>query len=197
MHYIGNILTNNIIDVPMFNVVSNKTDIIDGIPTIVIGKDFSKSLYPERSIIDKVIDFKSQVFWTFGKRERRSSYESDMKWFKDFCLEYLRRKCRYVFFDLLTNDTESKSALYEMIMCEKGVTAMIYGDMVYVYNPCEEHVVGLYLKDVDYLKKDRKRLLSIIYNSDNVRLIDNKEVVNGDDRMLFFDCMYVIPYIFS
>ena len=74
MKLIANILTegsfqNN----ELYNVVSNKDDLISELPTLVIGWSFTKRNYPEANIINWQIN--ENTFWCFGKREKRNRYE--------------------------------------------------------------------------------------------------------------------------
>ena len=53
MKYIANILTNRKFnDTELYNIVSKKEDLISDIPTLVIGWEFTKKMYPNANILD-------------------------------------------------------------------------------------------------------------------------------------------------
>ena len=56
MKYIANILTNGIFEDELYNVTSKKGDLIDGIPTLVIGWEFYKKRYSNANILESKID---------------------------------------------------------------------------------------------------------------------------------------------
>ena len=76
MNYLANIYTKSKLDIePFFNVVDDENKLIDGIPTLIIGWDSVKSLYGDINILDKKV--KDNIYWTFGKRERRNVMEKN------------------------------------------------------------------------------------------------------------------------
>ena len=57
MRFIANILTDRKFnDCEFYNVVSKKEDLIENIPTLVIGWGFTKKLYPEANIINSKLE---------------------------------------------------------------------------------------------------------------------------------------------
>lgn len=69
MRYIGNIITNSSIETSkFFNVVSDLKNIDISIPTLIIGWDNVKKLYPEQNILNNKIN--ENISWTFSKREK-------------------------------------------------------------------------------------------------------------------------------
>ena len=81
MRFLGNILTNRKFeDCEFYNVVDKKEDLIINIPTLVIGWEFTKTLYPNANIISWEIE--NDIYWTFNNRERRQSYEEIIVKFK-------------------------------------------------------------------------------------------------------------------
>ena len=77
MRKIGNILTTEKYDDdPLFNVVNDINKIDASLPTLIIGWEKAKEIFPDASILDWKINDK--WFWTFGKRKRRKII-SDIK----------------------------------------------------------------------------------------------------------------------
>ena len=74
---IGNIVSTTNINVSEdFNVVQSLDDIIQGLPTLIIGWDYVKKNYPNYDIIDRKLS--DNLFWTFKKTERRDFHEEDI-----------------------------------------------------------------------------------------------------------------------
>ena len=101
MNYLANIYTKSKLDIePFFNVVDDENKLIDGIPTLIIGWDSVKSLYGDINILDKKV--KDNIYWTFGKRERRNVMEVDVQKFKRKAMSIVSNNVKYKFFNILT-----------------------------------------------------------------------------------------------
>ena len=73
MKFIANILTDKpFTNAELYNVVSDKNNLIDGIPTLVIGWEYTKKMFNNANILDWEID--RNTYWTYGKREKRNKY---------------------------------------------------------------------------------------------------------------------------
>ena len=75
--YVANIITKNNLNVDKyFNVVESLDEIIQGLPTLIIGWDIVKEINPKADFIDKKI--LENIFWTSKKTERRDIFEEDL-----------------------------------------------------------------------------------------------------------------------
>ena len=85
MKCIANILTDGLIENDgLYNVVSDKENLIPGLPTLIIGFTKMRSLYPGASIIEwKITD---DIYWTWGSRERRQVQEKDLIRFRKLAI---------------------------------------------------------------------------------------------------------------
>jgi tetrahydromethanopterin S-methyltransferase subunit G len=77
---IGNILIDNKLKVDdNFNVVDSFDELIEGIPTLIIGLDNANKLNKKLNYVDRKID--NNTFWTFSKSEKRMLFEDDIFYF--------------------------------------------------------------------------------------------------------------------
>ena len=73
MKPIANILTDKtFVNDGIYNVVNDINKLISGIPTLVIGWEYTKLFYPEANILNWEIN--SDTYWCFGRRERGQRY---------------------------------------------------------------------------------------------------------------------------
>lgn len=195
MRKIGNILTNKKIESEgIYNVVNSKDGLIVGIPTLVIGWEFTKENYPTANIIDWKID--DVTFWTFGNRERRSAFEDRLSKFKEFTLEYFVKSIKYVPFSVITEDKDRKKEFFRF-MENEGSDKKIYvrNDMVYIYVPNRETVYGISLRDITYIGKDANKFLHRVYSFKNAESVNTTVSENISLGMLakLKNCMYIVP----
>lgn len=195
MKYIANILTEKqFSDSELYNVVSNKESLIEGIPTLVVGWEFTKLNYPKVSIIDwKISD---GIYWTFGNRERRSIFEERTKKFKEHAINLFIKSVDYTNINMLASTNEEKIKFMKSLECSEGLKIFYQWGMAYIYNPCESKVYGVSLRELDYIGKNGKAFLSEVCS------MENSEVVNPDQlsqsvKFAFRNCNYIFPYLLS
>lgn len=196
MKFIANILTNKpFSNNELYNVVDDVNKLISDIPTLVIGWEYTKKLYPNASILEWMID--QNTFWTYGKREKRNKYEENIEKFRQLALNRFIKSVKYKFFSLLTSSNAEKESILKVINSEKGSNIYISYDMVYIFSRENNDVIGFSLRDIDYIGKDRKDILSKIYRNKNNTIIDVKEELSWDTKNALRNCGYVIPYLYA
>ena len=69
--------------------------------------------------------------------------------------------------------------------------------MLYIMDNINNKVVGITLRDIDYLGKDRNKIFAKIYSNPNNRIITlDNDVLTWDMRNVLRNYNYVIPYLF-
>lgn len=196
MNYLANIYTKSKIDIePFFNVVDDEKKIIDGIPTLIIGWDSVKSLYGDINILDKKV--KDNIYWTFGKRERRNVMEVDVQKFKRKAMSITCNNVKYKFFNILTAKNDKKKSFYALLKDTRHKTIFSFNNMLYIYIDGTDTVVSISLRDVDYIGGDVKKIFSTLYNNKFVKVANDNDLKDTNAKLFFKDNIYLIPYIFS
>ena len=196
MNYLANIYTKSKIDIePFFNIVDDENKLIDGIPTLIIGWDSVKSLYGDINILDKKV--KDNIYWTFGKRERRNVMEVDVQKFKKKAMSIVSNNVKYKFFNILTAKNDKKKSFYALLKDARYKTVFSFNDMLYIYIDGTDTVVSISLRDVDYIGGDVKKIFSTLYNNKFVKVANDNDLKDTNAKLFFKDNIYLIPYIFS
>ena len=194
MKYIANILTDKkFSDNELYNVVSTKEELIDGIPTLSVGWEFTKSMYPDVNIIEWQIN--EDTYWTYGKREHRDRYEENIKKFRELATNRISKMIGYVFFSMLVTTDGDKHALFDMFK-KSPTTIYINNDMVYSFSEGNDKVIAFSLKDIDYECKDRKKIFSYFYKSNSINIVDGT-TLSWEIKNSLRNCIYIIPYLCS
>jgi len=197
MKYIANILTDEPFNEgELYNVVRDKEKLIPNIPTLIIGWERTKAEYPDASIIEwKVAD---NVYWTYGKYERRDKYEVNIKKFQDLSFKKFVESLEYVFYDVLLTPPERFESFLTSLGSDNQKTIYVTGDMMYLYYNGTNKVVGLSLRDCDYLNEfTKKRIFSSVYNSNTVNLLKNNDEISKEIRFKAKGRAYILPYLYS
>jgi hypothetical protein len=197
MKYIANILTDEpFSEAELYNVVRDYDSIISDIPTLIIGWEKTKELYPDASIIEWNVD--ENVYWTYGKYERRDKYEINVKKFQDLAFKKYIDSVNYVFYDVILEGEDRFTRFIELLLSNMQKTVYITGDMMYIYIDYTKKVVGVSLRDCDYLGETyKKRIFSAMYNNPSVILLKNNDAISKEIRFKTRGRAYILPYLCS
>lgn len=197
MKYIANILTDEPFgDGELYNIVRDSAELVHGIPTLIVGWVKTKQEYPNASIIEWEIA--DNVYWTYGKYEKRDKYEANVKKFQDLAFKKFIESLEYVFYDVLLTESTKFSSFITSLSSGTRKTVYVTGDMMYIYYDGTDKVVGLSLRDCDYLDENlKKAIFSSIYNSKSVNLLKNNEEISREIRFKAKGRAYILPYLYS
>lgn len=206
MRYIANILTEEPYpnSTEFLNVTSDKNKLLPDIPTLVIGWDMTKREYPEASIIEWVID--ENIYWTFGKYERRDRFEQNIKKFNEIVFKNIIKSITYKFYDVLFYGEEKFMSFISSISNNTNIstksethkTIYVLKDMMYIYFDGDDKIIGVSLSDCDFIDKTyRKMIFSEIYKSNSVKLLKNNEDISSNARFITRNTPYILPYLYS
>lgn len=194
MRFLGNILTSGVVkNSEFYNVAKTKDELIDGIPTLIIGWSSAKEMYPNLKILDWKVD--DLTYWTFGKRERRDRMEEDLEKFKKETMNHVIKSIKYKFVNLLTVSDNKKKRLFELIKDSSKKIVFVNNDMMYIYHDGFDYVIGFSLRDIQYECGTVKKIFNIIENSENIELAKDKEIITYAMRRSLKDKLYLIPYL--
>ena len=196
MQPIANILTKNLFnDKTLYNVVDKKCDLIEGIPTLCVGVEMTKKNYPNFNILDMNID--DETKWTYGPREKRNIYESRLSKFIFDSMSKFVKGIKYEYVNIIAEGFSSKNFdRVKFLINNKEVktTSFISNGVVYIYDKENNIVFGISIREFSYIGADSNSFLHCVYK--NTRLVQGKETLPLDVRILFYDCKYAIPCLF-
>lgn len=192
---IGNIVSNNNLNVSEdFNVVKSMDDIIQDLPTLIIGWDYVNKNYPDFDITNKKL--KSKLYWTFKKTERRDQHEEDIQTFITKTYQNLVEGIAYVFIDPIQFDTKKLIKVIRKLKNSHKNISFVYGDMIYIY--CEKIVFGIDLKLLSYIGldvekiKNKIKFSSEVFLDNNTILIEYKKYIDALENQVRY-----IPFLYS
>lgn len=170
---IANIYTTSKFDNELYNITDKTESLINGIPTLIIGWGNAKRLYPGADILDWKINDKT--YWTFGKRERRSEYETRVEKFLEIAINELDNSVAYRYINVLTASKEEKNALFNKFINDSKKSVLKYYDMLYLTEYGYNVVYGISLRDIDYEGKDRNCIINLIKKNKSVVYVEDDE----------------------
>lgn len=196
MKYIANVLTEEKFDEnTYYNVVKDKENLIEGLPTLIVGWEKAKEMYPEASILNWKIN--DDVYWTYGRRVKRERNENDIKSFKKLILSRVIEKADYWFFNVLTATKEEKIKFNITLSDSRRKFVLISNDMAYVFFPDTSETIGVSLFDIDYSGVGREKILNIFKKNAATTIVNERDFISFETRELITNKKFIIPYLSS
>lgn len=196
MKYLANILTSEKFDEnTLYNVVKNEDGLVKDIPTLIVGWEKAKELYPDASILRWKIN--DNTYWTYGSRVRRDRNEADIRTFKKLVMDKAIKSVEYWFFNVLTATNEEKLRLKVFLSDSRRKFALVSDDMIYIYFPDDSTTIGISLKDIDYEGGNREKMLKLLKNTPTITLVKERDYISYETRDLIRNRKYIIPYLSS
>lgn len=177
-----------------FNVVDSLDNIIQGLPTLIVGLENVRKINPYPDFLDRSLG--DDMYWTFTKQEKRVLFEEDLYYFSETIYKNIIKKTSYIFVDLILFNANKINELFRNIQeIDKKVT-LLYKDMLYVYG--NDKIFGFDLKQVTYIGKDKSTLINKIKVQSDVFLEDERILIeyNNDLEMFDYETKY-IPLLYT
>jgi hypothetical protein len=193
---LGNIVSKTNVEISNdFNVVKSMDDIIQGLPTLIIGWDYVKKHYPDYDIIDRQLGH--NLYWTFKKTEKRDFHEEDIYNFIQKIYTGIIENVSYVFIDPLITKRKTIKKILKKINSSNDVTSYQHDNMVYIY--CDCIIFGVDLNLMEFIGLDKDKVISKIkikskyFLSKFTIFIEYKNrVENLDSQVKYVPYLYLI-----
>jgi hypothetical protein len=193
---IGNIITSDSLKVDEnFNVVDSLNDIIEGIPTLIIGLDNVKKLDTKLNFVDRKLD--DLTYWTFSKKEKRVLFEEDLFYFIENSYKHVKDSVEYIFIDFILFSDRKVSKIFNKIKESNNNITFVNERMVYIYS--EKYLFGIDLKQVEFLGYNldlflvKIKELSMVFLDNSEILIEYKNNLGMlDDEVKYIPLLYSI-----
>ena len=171
---IGNVITDEKVKLDKkFNISNSLDDIIDTIPTLIIGLDNAKKLNTKLNYLDRKID--DNTFWTFNKKEKRVLFEEDLFYFIEHSYSLFRNKINYKFVDMILSESKYINNIFDELSDAERIISFTTLDMVYVF--LDETVYGFDLRQVTFRGRNKNTFIELIKSFSDVFLDDDKILI--------------------
>jgi phosphoglycerate-specific signal transduction histidine kinase len=176
-----------------FKVVGSLEDISEGLPTLIIGYQKIKTLYPDFDITTNKIS--DNVYWTFRKNEKRDKYEEDLNWFIKKVYSDLINNLSYVFVDPIQYKRKTLLKIIRKIYNSDNIISYEHDNMIYIY--CNKIIFGIDLKLLSFIGVDFNKIKNKIKSISAVFLEKNQILIEYKNTISFFDDkMRYLPYLY-
>lgn len=192
---IANIFSRSNVEAPQdFNVVTSFSDIIEGLPTLIVGYDYVNEKYPDFDITD--ICLGGNLYWTFRKTEKRDKYEQDLKWFITKVYADLTNELSYIFVDPIQYRGKTLVKIIKKIYSLKNIISYVNNEMIYIYG--DKLIFGVDLRLLTYMGIDTEKIqrkikaVSTVFLDNSDIFIEYKNTVSSLDNKARY-----LPFLYS
>jgi|TARA_R110001592_G_scaffold126498_10_gene337890 hypothetical protein len=192
---IGNIVTLDKIKVDdNFNVVNSFNEVIEGIPTLVVGTNNANDSYGNLNYIDRKID--DLNYWTFSKKEKRGLFEEDLFYFIENSYKNLTNRLEYIFVDVILFDDEKIKKIFDKIESYKDNISFLTDKMVYIYS--DKYIFGIDLRQIEYIRGDIDKFIKKVKRFSKDFLSNNEILIEYKNNLgMLEDELKYIPVLYS
>ena len=196
MGILGYIVTKNKLEnvLSCIKIVSSYRSIEDkSKPILIIGLEEAKKHASSFSILEKQIS--ENIFWTFGKREKRTDYEKDIEKFQEYVLKCALQDIKYYYLNILTVKYNKIKKLIGIINNSDIKTFYVDKKMIYMFY--QDYVLGLSVDVLEYLNIKRKKVLDLIRTNENNKIFYNDFQFTYKIKKIIETKKYITPYFLS
>lgn len=165
-------------------------------PILYVGLENARKNIEDFSILNR--NPKNNVFWTFGRREKRNEYEKDLINFNNYVIKNLSDKIVYHYINpLLLN----RRKIYKLLnlLNENRFDKYFYVEKGMIYCYFENKVIGFSTKILKYAYNiDEDRIIRLIKrNMNNHLFYFNNENIRALKKILPENNTYLISFFIS
>lgn len=196
--YLGYILSSTpISNIPYFIKVYNYDKINEIIllnkPMIIIGYENAKNFYgKDFNILNKNIR-KDNIFWTFGKREKRIDFETDLEYFYNFILKNVNKTVKYTYINVLKLSFNKAKKLINLIYSDEKKYIYINKDMIYIY--MNNNIMGISIKVLEFIGINIEKVFLKIKSNINNKIATNYKIPYNIKKIINQE--YMTPFFYS
>ena len=193
MRYIANIITKGKIDISVFfNVVDDINNVDLSIPTLIVGWNDVKRLFPNQNILNH--DITDTISWTFSKREKRYQYEKDIEKFTTKVMNCVNQDVNYRFFNYLLASQTKRDNFIKYI--QKGNCSLYHTPrFLYLYNGVDKITIGISLMDLTYVGIKPNDFIAFLNVNRNNIVYDKLKSGDYETFSLVKDNTKIIAYL--
>ena len=166
------------------------------VPTLIVGIERAKALIREFNILNHTYD--NNIFWTYGKRERRDEYDEAIKSFIKTCVSKICEPVTYEFLDFIDFDKEKLKKFCEYI--NNDTYKILYNDYnrtLFIYDTVSKKVYGISLQLLEYIGRDKYKFLKWVSNSKGNILLTDMKFIPKDIIRIIDNERYLVPVLYE
>ena len=162
-------------------------------PILVIGLNEAKKLKEDFCILEKELD--KDLFWTFGKTEKRNDHEKDIDKFYEYILNKEIENIKYYYINFFKLRYNKIKNILNIINKENNKYIYINKNIIYIYY--SNYIMGISLTVLEYLGIDKKKIFHRLKRNPKNIIQYQTPFLTDKMRKVVNNKKYIIPYFMS
>ena len=162
-------------------------------PILIVGLEEARKIASSFSIIEKKLD--NNLFWTFGKREKRLDFEKDVEAFQEYVIKKNINTIQYHYINLVKLKLHSIKRLIKIINNSDEKYFYFKNNMIYLYY--KDIVASVSTDILSLFNVSKKKIFNIIRGNKKNIIFTNDNKISSKIKRLIVNKQYVIPYLLS
>lgn len=162
-------------------------------PILVIGLNEAKKLTEDFCILEKKLG--NDLFWTFGKTEKRNDHEKDINKFYEYVLNKEIENIKYYYINFFKLRYNKIKNIINIINNENNKYIYINKNIIYIYY--SNYIMGISLTILEYLGIDKKKIFALLRRNPKNIIQYHTPFLTDKMRKVINNKKYVIPYFMS
>lgn len=177
-----------------FNVVTSLDNIIQGLPTLIVGFDVVNKKFPEFNILSRQLA--PDLFWTFKRTEKRDKFEEDLTWFMSYSYLSQVKDLKYIFVDPIQYPLRTIKKIIKKIKSLSNLISYYNGRMVYIYS--DNFIFGIDIKLLKFIGVNTDKIIFKIKQNSSVFLSDDNIIIEYKKNIeALGNQVRYIPFLYS
>lgn len=164
------------------------------IPTLIIGKQKAENIFGKERIkvLDKKID--ENLYWTFGKMEKRNEYEKDIEVFYKNIFNNIKNKTFYTFISVyILSYKEAKLLLKYLKSKEEKYFFILNKHIYFIY---KKKVLGISIEELTYIGIKYDKVIGTIKKNPCNHIIFDDNFVTAKVKSYTKDNKILVPMLY-
>ena len=162
-------------------------------PILVIGLNEAKKLKEDFCILEKELD--KDLFWTFGKTEKRNDHEKEIDKFYEYILNKEIENIKYYYINFFKLRYNKIKNILNIINNENNKYIYINKNIIYIYY--SNYIMGISLTVLEYLGIDKKKIFHRLKRNPKNIIQYQTPFLTDKMRKVVNNKKYIIPYFMS
>ena len=181
--------------VDFIHYTSDLSDIIKDLPTLIIGWNYVKTLYPDipLSILKEGINEKT---WRcFSPMEKNTKHIECVEEFYRNIIDRIKDKISYDFVNIFNVSMSDIKEIISILNSNTRVICYVHYQFMYVY--FNDRVLGFSLDDIEYAGISKDRVLKYFYNNRNNCIFYKADFISNEIMQIIKNNLYLIPVFYA
>ena len=181
--------------VDFIHYTNDSSDIITTLPTLIIGWNYVKKLYPDiqLSILKEKID--NNTWWCFSPIEKNSKHIECVEEFYRTVIDIIIKKTPYNFVNVFNVCASNLKKIISVLNSNTRVICYVHYNFMYIYY--DNQVIGINLEDVEYIGIPKDKILKYFYNNMNNSIFYKADFIQDEIKKIIRNNLYLIPVFYE